>query len=244
VPWYGHGVRLLVLWDIDYTLLAADGVGRRQYALALADMYGLQLPRAPGSFAGRTDSAIALEVLALAGVPDPQEQLRPFLDSLSARADQIADEVRDHGRVMPGAAEALAAMAAARPAGDVVQSLLTGNLPELARVKLTALSVTQHLDLTIGAYGDVSPVRADLVDVARRKAAGQHGHDFGGRATILVGDTPSDVEAATATGASAVGVATGSFSEAELTKAGAHVVLPDLSDTHAVVAAILGAATA
>jgi phosphoglycolate phosphatase len=230
-----------VLWDVDYTLLAADGVGRRQYALALADMYGLELPRAPRSFAGRTDSAIALEILDLAGVADPEQQLLPFLDFMSARADMIAAEVREHGRVMPGAAEAMAAVAAARPPGDVVQSLLTGNLPELARVKLTALNLTEHVDMTVGAYGDVSPVRADLVDVARRKAAGRYGDDFGGRATILVGDTPSDVEAALATGASVVAVATGSFTAAELAAAGAHVVLPDLSDTGAAVAAILGA---
>ncbi|MGA9313761.1 MAG: HAD hydrolase-like protein, partial [Solirubrobacteraceae bacterium] len=87
-------------------------------------------------------------------------------------------------------------------------------------------------------------VRADLVDVARRNAAARHGHDFGGRATVLVGDTPSDVEAALATGASAVGVASGSFDVTELTQAGAHVVLPDLADTDAVVAAIRHAATA
>jgi len=39
-------------------------------------------------------------------------------------------------------------------------------------------------------------------------------------------------------------VATGSFSAAELAAAGAHVVLADLADTTAAVAAILGAPTA
>ena len=36
-------------------------------------------------------------------------------------------------------------------------------------------------------------------------------------------------------------VATGQFGAAELTEAGAHAVLPDLADTSAAVAAILGA---
>jgi phosphoglycolate phosphatase len=234
-------VRLLVLWDIDYTLIRADGVGPRMYRNALREMYGRPLPRLPGPFGGRTDTAIALEVLTVAGVPDPAGQVQPFQAFLSSRSAELAAELREHGQVLPGAAEALAGLAAAAPAGQVVQSLLTGNIPALARVKLTTLGLTEHLDLTIGAYGDVSAVRADLVDVARSKAAAVHGDDFRGRATVLVGDTPLDVAAALGTGASAVAVASGSFRAAELAAAGAHVVLPGLTDTGAVVEAILGA---
>jgi phosphoglycolate phosphatase-like HAD superfamily hydrolase len=83
-------------------------------------------------------------------------------------------------------------------------------------------------------------VRAELVHVARSNAARRHGGDFGGEATVLVGDTPLDVGAALATGARAVGVATGVFSEADLAASGAHAVLPDLTDTDSVLAAILG----
>ena len=57
---------------------------------------------------------------------------------------------------------------------------------------------------------------------------------------MLVGDTPLDVAAALATGARAVGVATGNFTEQELIAAGAHVVLPDLSDTALLIAAVTG----
>jgi len=243
--WYGRRVRsLLVLWDVDFTLIDADGVGRRLYRLALSELYGLELPQATQSFAGRTDSAIALEVLALAGVPEPAQQLRPFQAFLARQAAGLADEVRERGRVLPGAAQALAAVAAGQPGVQVVQSLLTGNIPELARVKLAALELTEHLDLSIGGYGDVSAERADLVHVARANAAASYGTDFGGRATVLVGDTPSDVDAALLTGASVVAVATGSFSPAELAEAGAHIVLTDLTDTTATVAAILGAPAA
>jgi phosphoglycolate phosphatase len=226
-----------VLWDVDYTLLAADGVGSLLYAVALRELYGLELPRRLPTFAGRTDSAIALEVLAAAGVPDPVAQLEPFHAFLTEHAADLTAYVRERGRVLPGVAEAIATLAQRQ----VVQSLLTGNLPELARMKLGALDLADHLDLSIGAYGDVSAIRADLVGVARSKAAARHGAKFAGRATVLVGDTPSDVEAALVTGATAVAVATGGFSAAELAAAGAHVVLPDLADTPSAVAAILGA---
>ena len=84
-------------------------------------------------------------------------------------------------------------------------------------------------------------VRAELVTVARHAAGQVYGADFSGASTVLVGDTPLDVEAALATGARAVAVATGSYSAAELAAAGAHVVLPDLTDTARVLAAVTGA---
>jgi phosphoglycolate phosphatase len=233
-----------VLWDVDFTLIDANGAGRRLYQTALRDMYGLDLPRATVPFGGRTDSAIALDVLALAGVPDPGGQLQRFQDYMSRLAADLYEDVRQNGRVLPGAAEIVATLAAGPHGQPVLQSLLTGNLPELARVKLSALQLTEHLDLSIGAYGDISAVRADLVRVAQAKAAARHGGDFYGRVTVLVGDTPDDVEAALANGASVVAVASGSFTAAELAAAGAHAVLPDLASTPAVLTAILGAPTA
>jgi phosphoglycolate phosphatase len=103
-----------------------------------------------------------------------------------------------------------------------------------------AAGLGEHLDLEVGAYGDVHEVRAELVPVARQAARAAYGADFGGRSTVLVGDTPLDVPAALATGARAVGVATGSFSAADLATAGAHVVLPDLTDAALVLAAVTG----
>jgi phosphoglycolate phosphatase len=228
---------VLVLWDVDYTLVYAGGSGRALYELVLAELYGADLPAALTSMAGRTDASIALETLAAVGVDAPAELAR-FHHRLAARAPALADMVRERGFVLPGAREALAAVAGHRADGTVVQSLLTGNLPELAAVKLAALGLTDHLDLGVGAYGDVSHVRADLVPVARQNAAARYGADFAGRATVIVGDTPHDVAAAIAAGARAVGVATGEFSVQRLAESGADVVLRDLSDTDAVLAAI------
>jgi phosphoglycolate phosphatase-like HAD superfamily hydrolase len=121
------------------------------------------------------------------------------------------------------------------------QSVLTGNIRPLAEVKLGALGLRNHLDLDIGAYGDIHEVRAELVHVARQRAAAVAGTDFSGEATVLVGDTPLDVAAALATGARAVAVATGDYPEADLAAAGAHTVLPDLTDTARVVTAVTGA---
>jgi len=105
-------------------------------------------------------------------------------------------------------------------------------------MKLRAAGLGQHLDLGVGAYGDTHEVRAELVPVARLAARQAYGTDFDGALTALIGDTPLDIEAALATGARAIGIATGSYSEADLAAAGAHIVLPDLTDTTLVLAAV------
>ena len=244
---------LLVLWDVDHTLINAGRAGWRAYQLAFGQLFGRDVPLAP-SMAGRTDRAIALETLALAGVPHPRTQVDAFQRVLAQVAPSVADVVRDQGRVLPGAAEAVRALAAAAgPAtgpgpgtgtGDsiqIVQSVLTGNMRALAQVKLGALGLDRDLDLRIGAYGDAHEIRADLVPLARANATAAYGADFSGPATVLVGDTPLDVEAARVAGARAVAVATGEFSVAELAAAGPDAVLADLTDTARVLAAILRA---
>lgn len=230
---------LLVLWDVDYTLADTDGVGRHLYQVALHELFGLEMPRLVRSMAGRTDSSIALEVLTAAGVPEPAREITRLQEVLAARAPELDGLVRERGKALPGVPEVLAALAGPAYTGRVVQSLLTGNIPALARVKLGALGLIEHLDLSIGAYGDVSEVRGDLVPVARQNAAARYGADFAGRATVLVGDTPMDVEAAVVHGARCVAVATGSFTADQLGAAGADVVLADLSDTARAISAIL-----
>jgi phosphoglycolate phosphatase-like HAD superfamily hydrolase len=232
--------RLLVLWDIDYTLVNAGGVGSELYTRVFTELYGRPLPQ-PGSMAGRTDRAIAREVLALAGLAELDQQLLLFQAALTATAPAFAERARQVVSALPGAGAALAGLAAADgSAGPVVQSLLTGNIRPMAEIKLAAAGLTSHLDLEVGAYGDLHEIRAELVGPAQQAAAAAYGHDFHGSGTVLVGDTPLDVAAALATGARAVGVATGGFSTADLAAAGAHAVLPDLTDTAAVVSAIIG----
>ena len=233
---------LLILWDVDHTLVNAGGLSTHLYGLVFAGLFGRELP-AVAPMAGRTDRAIIVETLRMAGIPDPGAHVAAFIAALTREAPAFGERVRRRGRVLPGAAEVLAALAAQRNGHDRAmarQSVLTGNIRPLAEVKLGALGLHDHLDLDIGAYGDTHEVRAELVHVARERAAAATGIDFGGELTVLVGDTPLDVAAALATGARAVGVASGDYPEADLAAAGAHTALRDLTDTPRVLAAILG----
>jgi len=223
-----------VLWDVDYTLVSADGLGTRLYEVVFREMFGRELISVAPK-AGRTDRAIIGDTLAHAGVS--RAQVDAFLAGLARAAADGA--VRAQVRPMAGAPDAIAALAAA----GIRQSVLTGNIRPLAALKLRLAGLGEHLDLDVGAYGDVHEVRAELVTVARRAASQAYGADFSGASTVLVGDTPLDVEAALATGSRVVAVATGSYSAAELAAAGADVILADLTDTARVLAAVTGTVT-
>jgi phosphoglycolate phosphatase-like HAD superfamily hydrolase len=229
-----------VLWDVDYTLVNARGLGTHLYEIVFKHTFGRELPGVAPK-AGRTDRAIVLDTLALAGVAEPRLHVDGFLAEL-ARQVTAADGAGQVSAIavsaMAGAPGAIAALAAAG-AADLRQSVLTGNIRPLAALKLGAAGLGDHLDLDAGAYGEAHEVRAELVPVARLAASRRYGQDFGGTSTVLIGDTPLDVAAALATGARAVGVATGSYSAAQLAAAGAHVVLPDLTDPALVTAAVL-----
>ncbi len=226
-----------MLWDVDYTLVRADGLGTRLYEDVFRELFGRDLA-AVAPKAGRTDRAITLDTLELAGVDEPQARVDDFLAALARRVAAVDGTEIAHVRAAAGAPAAIAALAGA----GLRQSVLTGNIRPLAALKLHAAGLGEHLDLEVGAYGDVHEVRAELVPVARRAASLAYGADFADTSTVLVGDTPLDVAAALATGARAVGVATGSFPAAALVSAGAHAVLPDLTDAGLVLAAVTGAA--
>ncbi len=135
------------------------------------------------------------------------------------------------------------ALGPAAASGGIIQSLLTGNIPAMAQVKLSALGLTAHLDLEIGAYGDISPIRADLVPVARRNAAARYGGEFAAVPPWWWGTRQATSRRLLTHGARSVGVATGRFTQGQLADAGADAVLADLTDTGNVVTAIVDGPT-
>jgi phosphoglycolate phosphatase len=218
---------LLVLWDIDGTLVDSAGHGRRAFEDAYRAVAGR--PYAGDiAMAGLTDHQIAMAMLG-----EDHERLPRMLEELAAGLAGRKERIRAEGRPHPGALEALEALAAR---DDVIQSVLTGNLELNAAVKLSAFGLDTFVDFEVGGYGsDPHTERADLVAVARERAEAGYAAPT---ATVLIGDTPLDVRAAHTAGARAIAVATGPYRVDELREAGADAVLEDLRDTPTVVAAV------
>jgi phosphoglycolate phosphatase-like HAD superfamily hydrolase len=227
----------LILWDVDGTLLYSGGVAGECMRAAMSQVYGAASDNERRGYAGKTDQQIILETFPgedpdalLARLP---EFTAAYLDLLAARRDELLAR----GRVLPGVRAALAAL---REAG-AHQSVLTGNLAPVARLKLELTGLLESLDLAAGAFGSDHHRRAELVPFACARAEARYGLRFTGKAVIVVGDTPNDIACARAAGARAVAVASGPFSAEDLRAHAPDAVLADLSDTTAAVAAILGA---
>lgn len=233
-------VRTLVLWDIDHTLISIDGLSREIYAEVFRDVTGHVL-RENAEMAGRTDRAIVAETFELHGITPSAEALAAFAGGLAEMFAARQDEIKARGHDLPGARRALAALAGR---ADVIQSVLTGNMAPIAVRKLTAFGLHAFVDLEVGAYGDDDVDRPPLVHLARRRATEKYDETFDAATTVLVGDTPHDVDAGHRAGARVVAVATGSSDERTLRSAGAELVLADLTDTAAVVKAVLRAGAA
>ena len=229
----------LVLWDIDHTLIDTGGVGREIYQEAFEQVTGQPMKR-QADISGRTEPEIFRDTLALHDLEPSGESLERFAEAMAAGYSAKMPLMRQRGHGLPGAAEALAAL---DQVPGIVQSVLTGNFKPVAVTKLATFGLDTHVDFEVGAYGSDDPVRANLVGIARRRATRKYHATFDERTSILVGDTPSDVEAGHAGGAFVVAVASGRNGMDELQAAKAEVVLPDLTDTAAVVKAILGTST-
>jgi phosphoglycolate phosphatase len=227
------------LWNIDLTLVDVARVTRAAYAEAFPAVVGRPLIKLP-QMAGRSESEIFFDALALNAADvnaggEAERLLEPFRAELAATLEAHREDLVSQGRLLPGAAEAVAAVA---KLDDVVQTVLTGSSKPNAVLKLRTFGLDPYVDLDIGGYGDEAYLRGTLLRVARERASGKHEVTFGEDVTVYIADSPRDVDAARIGGARSLAVASGRASAAELRDAGADAVLPDLTDTAGLTALI------
>ena len=227
----------LALFDIDGTLLLSDGAGRRAIHRALLEVFGGVGPE-DHRFDGKTDPQIVRELMRHEGHDDAHidSRMERLLERYVTYLTEEMADPRHDPQVLPGVIPLLEAL---HVRDDVVLGLLTGNLFEGARVKLAGVGIDPDL-FVVGAFGSDHENRPELPAIALARANDQLGLDLGGGDVVVIGDTPADVTCGRGIGARAIGVATGRFSTGELAEYGAMAAFVDLSDTPAVVRAIIG----
>jgi phosphoglycolate phosphatase len=230
---------VLVLFDIDGTLLLANGAGRRSVQRAMQDVFGVAVPP-HHPFDGKTDPQIIRELGTLAGVDAPvidermDRALDAYFDYLHADMTQTPETVV----LLPGVHSLLDAL---EQRSDVMLGLLTGNIEAGAMLKLRSVNIAEHRFL-VGAYGSDHGSRPKLPAIAQARAAALLGQPMPGSQVVIIGDTPHDLTCGNEIGARAIGVETGRFRSADLQPYSPLAVFADLSDTNAVVAAITSVA--
>jgi phosphoglycolate phosphatase-like HAD superfamily hydrolase len=221
---------VIVLFDVDGTLIRSGGAGVRAMNAAFQRLYGVTGVMGGVTLAGRTDRAIVGDVLRSIGVEaTPAEVARvraAYIDDLRV---EIERPVAEPGAVLPGVEALLDAIGTL---AHIRVGLLTGNFELGAAVKLG------HFDLwrrfAFGAFGDDHVDRRALVPVARAAATRAGVPAPPSCRVVVIGDTPLDVDCARAHGARAVAVATGPYDRSLLAAAGADLVLDTLADADVV----------
>lgn len=229
-----------VLFDIDGTLIQSGGAGQLAFAETFAAEFGVNELSGVVAFAGRSDRAIASELMRVHGVEPTDENWQRFR---AAYLDRLPSALRRReGRVLPGVPELLTQLA---EWGRPLIGLLTGNIREGADHKLQYYGLAEHFNF--GGFGDVSHERNDIAAAALSEAqqAFQRTTSTAKRVpqmelagAMVIGDTVHDITCARSIGAYAVAVPTGGASRAQLAAAGPDLLLEDLSDARPLLAEI------
>jgi phosphoglycolate phosphatase-like HAD superfamily hydrolase len=195
---------LLILFDIDGTLIRSGGAGVEALERAAAELHAIERAMDGISAAGGTDPALIDEIfrrrLGRAPAPGDAEAL---LERYLAHLPALLAEAGRY-RVLSGVTEALDCL----EARGATIGLATGNVERGAELKLRPGDLWRRFPF--GGFGSDAADRAELVERAIERGERHAGRRFErGREVVVVGDTPKDVAAAHARGATAIGVATG-----------------------------------
>lgn len=210
------------------------------FAETFAAEFGVEELSGKVPFAGRSDRAIAGDLMRVHGVDPHEENWRRFRAGYLERLPSALQ--RRSGRVLPGVVELLDQLAAA---GHPLVGLLTGNIREGADHKLRHYGLADRFDF--GGFGDVSHERSEIAAAALAEAkrvanaefAAARALDVGELAgAMVIGDTVHDVTCARSIGAFAVAVPTGGATREELAAAKPDLLLDDLSDAGPLLAEI------
>lgn len=225
---------LLVLFDIDGTLLSAGRAARESVLAALADVYGWSGGNGHShDFSGKTDPQIVRELvecdvgkeLCEANLPRALER---YLEEFARRLSP--------GSVIPKPGTgALLARLAAEP--RVTLGLLTGNLERGARMKLEPPGFNRYFPF--GAFGSDCEDRYRLPSIAVERAHALSGRRFSGKSIVIVGDSVHDVLCGRSLGVRSVAVATGPTPAARLAEQEPDALLESFADLEAACGAIL-----
>ncbi len=222
-----------VLFDIDGTLLHTGGSGHSAFAEIFREIFGLDEMPKDIPFAGRSDRAIVEEIMQCGGIGVSEENWEKFFAEYQQRLGRVLSLCK--GQLLPGVLQLLDTLGESK---TTVIGLLTGNTEFGAKAK------TEHYGLAdrfaFGGYGDNRTNRDDIAADAKQAAEAYvyetHSDKICG--TMVIGDTPADVQCGRAIDAYVVAVATGSHTLDELAVCQPDLLVENLTDSEALLAEV------
>lgn len=233
---------MLILFDIDATLISTSGVGIRAMEDAARSLFHPDFTADHIEYAGRLDPLIIADYFAAAKRPRTSESLAAFR---SAYGSHLATRLREPGVVAKSLPGVPALLQALRSNQSATLGLLTGNFRETGSLKLRMCGIEPD-GFPIRVWGDESPheppSREHLPAIALERFRVLRSRPADPAQVTVIGDTPHDVRCAKVNGCRCLAVATGRFSVDELNAAGADLAVEDLSSTRGILDWLLSVA--
>lgn len=216
---------LIVLFDIDGTLLNAHGAGRRALERAFLEVTGLEDALTRVDFRGMTDPGLLTAGFAAKGIKaDTAVSGRILLRYLKLLEQELLG--RHSAMLLPGAMALLDWIESTLPLAAI--GLGTGNVEAGAYAKLRAVGLAHRF--SFGGFGSDHAERHEILRVGAERGAARHNADLASCRTLVIGDTLRDISAALAIGAECIAVGTSGVELSALKAAGAHLAVPTLED--------------
>ena len=196
------------LFDIDGTLLnSRDNVHYNAFNHAVRQFFGVPptFDRVP--LHGNTDLGIMRAVLRREGVSDQEIDAKlPLM--IAAMVEEVE---RNAVGIQPELCPSVEELVHRLDAAGRLLAIASGNLEKIGWKKLEASGLRRYF--VFGSFSDQREQRADII----RWGVAEVRRRLSGAAVVhVLGDTPSDIQAAHAAGVPVIAVATGIFGREEL----------------------------
>jgi phosphoglycolate phosphatase len=178
--------KILILFDIDGTLLLSGGAGNRAIDRAFMQVFSLEKATEGIEFVGMTDQKIFMQIIS--------QKLKREVDGetkkkvIALYLEYLRDEVdRSSGfLVLAGVRDLMESLSEEQA---VLLGLVTGNFEKGARIKLIRADLDRYFPF--GGFGEDGTNRTDIAKAAIKRAAGIFPAGF--EKIFVVGDSRYDV---------------------------------------------------
>ncbi|MDD5162723.1 MAG: HAD-IA family hydrolase [Candidatus ainarchaeum sp.] len=222
----------LVLFDIDGILLPIGSVEFDYWKAVAKKHFGINLDRNDVVLKGRTDRDILIDHLQSKGVKEPEKDAR-FLPALEDIGSIVLEAIQ---KVQLQKIRGVEKLIKRLVEEKQVVGLLTGNTFDKAQAKLKNVGLWKYFK--VGAFGDATSKRSELVPIAMKSAKQETGREFKKEDIYIIGDTIRDIVCAKEAGVKSIAVATGHETVERLKKEKPDYLFKDFSNIKKIVKAI------
>ena len=217
---------MLVLFDIDGTLLRSRGVGLRAMEEALFELHGVPVDGSTIKSGGRLDHHIFLEMSEMHDLPVHEDALKAFQEAYVARMAHAFD-MESWSYSLPGAHELTKAV---HEHSEMTSAIMTGNIEPTSWMKIQDAGFSKEW-FEFGVFGDEAATRRELTPIARARHEDRRGRAIAPSQVVVIGDTEHDIDCARHSGCRSIAVASGMTSLETLEAHEPDLLLPSLDDT-------------